>query len=170
MLDLTNYYLGETKDNQNINGRDEYYQACLRMVRQSGRYLDIVSRELDPFIYDQNDLVKAVKQLVIENRHSKVRILLAEPYKVLQRGHRLIDLAFDLSSYIELRKHSIENKEFNEGILIADRIGYVYRKNDARYESKFNFNDLRFSNELLNQFNELWETAKPDPNLRRVMI
>ena len=170
MQDLTNFYLGETKNTVTIDSREEFNLASLRMTRQTGRFLDIISRELDPFIFDQKDFVLAVKQLVIGNRHAKVRILLAEPSKIIHRGHRLIDLALDLSSFIELRKHSHENNEFNEGILIADRIGYVHRKNDARYEAKFNFNDLRHSNELLTKFEELWETAKPDPNLRRVTI
>lgn len=170
MQELINFHLGESKEHKNIDSRDENFQSSLRMARQAGRFLDIISRELDPFIYDQKEFVTAVKQLVIGNRHAKVRILLAEPEKIMHRGHRLIDLAFDLSSYIELRKHSQENKDFNEGILIADRVGYIHRKNDARYEAKFNFNDMRFSSELLSKFDELWETAKPDPNLRRVTI
>lgn len=170
MQDLTEYKLGETKDSRNIETKRENLHASLVMAQQAYRFLDIFSRELDPFIYDQKDFVLAVKQLAIKNRHSKIRILIAEPARVIQRGHRLVDLALDLSSFIEIKKLSTDNKDFNEGILIVDKIGFVHKNNDARYEAKYNFNDMRTSHTLLNKYDELWETAKPDPNLRRVCI
>ncbi len=170
MLNLSNYVLAETKQADEINNREENASTAETMAKQATRFIDICSRELDPFIYDQTGLVIAVKKLAISNRHAKIRILLAEPERIIKRGHRLLDLAFDLTSFIELRKLSHENKDFNEGILIADRAGYIHRKNDARYEGKFNFNDLKFSQQLLSKFDDLWETAKPDPNLRRVTI
>lgn len=170
MFNLNNYVLAETKQPEELTTREANQFAAEAMAKQATRFLDICSRDLDPFIYDQADFVKAVKKIAISNRYAKIRILLAEPERIIKRGHRLLDLAFHLSSFIELKKLSYDNKDFNEGILIADKAGYIHRKNDGRYEGKFNFNDLKFSQQLLSKFDELWETAKPDPNLRRVAL
>ena len=84
--------------------------------------------------------------------------------------HRLLDLSSKLPSFIELRKISPEYKNFNKAMLIADEIGYLYRENANRYEGKINFNSPRECKNLLDKFDEMWETALIDKNLRRIHI
>ena len=55
-------------------------------------------------------------------------------------------------------------------MLIADEIGYLYRENANRYEGKINFNSPRECKNLLDKFDEMWETALIDKNLRRIHI
>ena len=69
-----------------------------------------------------------------------------------------------------MRKPAPEYKKFNEAVLIADEIGYLFRENVERYKGKVNFNSRRESKYLLEVFDDMWEKAKPDPNLRRMHI
>lgn len=170
MNDFKDFTLSETNETRQVDSRQDNYFATLAMIDQGKQTLNIFSHDLDPYIYDQKNLVQAVKHLVINNRHSKVRILIADPARVIQRGNRLVDLAFDLSSYIELRKPGPDHKDFNEGLFIIDQTAYIHRKNINRYEATLNFNDRRQSKQLLSLFDGMWESAKPDPNLRRVTI
>ncbi len=171
MLDFSEYELGRSTEGAiQIKTREENAAACLEMVKQCQQKLAIISHDLDPFVYDQFELVEALRKLVTNNRYVEVRILVFEPEKIVRRGHKLIDLAGKISSFIEMRKPSVEYKKFNEAVLIADEVGYVFRENIERYKGKLNFNNRRESKYLLDVFNDMWDKAKPDPNLRRMHI
>ena len=54
--------------------------------------------------------------------------------------------------------------------MVADEMGFIHRMNGERYEGTANFKDRRQSAEFLNQFEEMWQQATPDPNFRKVML
>jgi len=171
MSDFSDYTLGKsTDDGIKITSRQENTAAALELVTQAKQKLAIISQELDPNVYDQTDFLDALRKLAINNRYVEIRIIVFEPELITRRGHKLLDLAGKISSYIELRKVSSKYKSFNESVLIADEIGYLYRESADRYRGTVNFNNRRESKHLLGVFDNMWETAKPDPNLRRVHI
>jgi H2-forming N5,N10-methylenetetrahydromethanopterin dehydrogenase-like enzyme len=171
MQDFSEYTLGESSaDAIKITTREENAAAALELVKQTRQKLAIISQELDPNVYDQADFVEAMRQLAVNNRFVEIRIIVFEPELIVRKGHKLLDLAGKISSFIEMRKVSSKYKSFNESVLIADDVGYLYRESTERYKGKVNFNSRRESKHLLDVFNEMWETAKPDPNLRRVHI
>ena len=171
MYNFADYTLGESADEVvKIDTRQENADAALELVKQCQLKLAIISHELDPFIYDQLDFLEALRNLALRSRHVQIRILVFEPELIVRRGHKLIDLAGKISSYIEMRKPAPEYKKFNEAVLIADEIGYLFRENVERYKGKVNFNSRRESKYLLEVFDDMWEKAKPDPNLRRMHI
>jgi H2-forming N5,N10-methylenetetrahydromethanopterin dehydrogenase-like enzyme len=171
MKDFSEYTLGESSEDAfKITTREENAAAALELVKQCKQKLAIISQELDPNVYDQADFVEAMRQMAIKNRFVEIRIIVFEPELIVRKGHKLLDLAGKISSFIEMRKVSSKYKSFNESVLIADDVGYLYRENTERYKGKVNFNSRRESKHLLDVFNEMWETAKPDPNLRRVLI
>ena len=171
MHNFADYKLGESSDETlNIDTRQENADAALELVKQSKLKLAIISRELDPFAYDQADFLDALRKLALNGRYVEIRILVFEPELILRKGHKLLDLAGKISSYIKILKPSDEYNKFNEAVLIADEVGYLYRENAERYKGKVNFNSPRESKYLLEVFNDMWDKAKPDPNLRRMHI
>lgn len=171
MHDFSEYRLGESSDKTiDVVTRDDNAEATLELVKQCKQKLAIISHELDPLVYDQADLVEAMRQLALKGRNVQIRIIVFEPEMIVRRGHKLVDLAAKVSSFIEIRKVAKEYKSFNESVLIADNSGYLYRESIERYKGKLNFNGRRESKHLLDAFNTMWETAKPDPNFRRVHI
>ncbi len=171
MNDFSDYTLGESTDDAvKVTTRDENADAALELVKQTRQKLAIISQELDPLVYDQADFIEALRKLVVNNRYAEVRIIVFEPQLIVQKGHKLLDLAGKISSFIEFRKVSEKYKSFNESVLIADKVGYLYRESTERYKGKVNFNSRRESKHLLDVFDEMWETAQPDTNLRRMHI
>ncbi|HIF51439.1 MAG TPA: hypothetical protein EYQ42_07945 [Thiotrichaceae bacterium] len=171
MIDFAEYTLGESsEDALTITSREENAAVTLEMVKQCKQKLDIISQELDPNVYDQADFLEILRKLAINSRHVEIRIIVFQPQLIVSRGHKLIDLAGKVSSYIEIRKASTQYISFNESVLIADEVGYIYRESTERYRGKVNFNARRESKHLLDVFDSMWETAKPDPNLRRMHI
>jgi len=171
MRNLDEYILGaSTSDASKVETRQENADAALALVKQCGLKLAIISHQLDPFVYDQTEFVEAIKQLALKGRYVDIRILTFEPTLIVRRGHKLVELARKLSSYIEIRKPSSQYKSFNEAVLIADEIGYLFRESAEQYRGKVNFNGRRESKHMLDVFNSMWETSKPDPNFRRMHI
>lgn len=162
--------LGKTDEVVAIDTVDHHRDAALRMVQQARFNVEIVSRLLDPPVYDTAEFVDAMTKLILGRRGMKVRILVFDPLSVVQRGHRLVDLAGNLSSFIEMRKPSIEHANFNGSLLMADAKGYILRESTERYEGTVNFHDRAVSKNLLEAFEEMWARAEADPNLRRMIL
>jgi hypothetical protein len=164
------YILGETDDDVQIETSEDNRIATLRMTEQASRSIDIISRNLDPAIYNTPEFVEAAKQLVLKSKKNRIRILTNEPNVIVKRGHRLVDLALDLSSYIEIKVPAPEHAQMDEQLLVLDETGYIYRGFSERYEGRFNFNDKRASRLFMHEFDEIWEKARPDPNFKRALL
>lgn len=142
------------------------------MAGRTRRHLDIVSRSLEPVVYDQPEFLEAVQKLVLSARgRAKVRILVLNPEALISRGnHRLVDLVMRVSSYMEIRHPCLDHREFNEAMLIADEIAVIHRKQADRYEGIANFNSPRRATQLSETFEMLWQNAELDTHFRRLML
>ena len=171
MIDFSEYTLGHCTDGTiNIQTRQENADAALALATQAKQKIAVISSELDAFVYARPEYVNAVKNMVLGNHRAEVRVVVMEAGLLSQRGHKLLDLAGKLSSFIELRKVASEYRYLNEAVMIVDNVGYLFRENREHYRGKVSFNSRPESKALLEVFDSIWETATPDPNLRRVMI
>ena len=153
-----------------FDNSDELRAIVLRMVTDCARTLDITSRHLDPAIYDHADFIEAVKQVALNNRLARIRIIVTDTGPMISRGHRLLTLSTRLSSYIELRKPGRDYRHFNEAMLIADKRAYCHRQFADRYDGMANFDDQRRASDLTGKFEEIWERADIDANFRRLHL
>jgi len=170
MYTFDNYELGVTDDSVTIESRDEIRFATIKMVQQSRDSIEIISRDLDSQIYDTQEFIDAVRRVVLENHHARVRIIVINAKVIIKQSHRLVNLAMDLSTFIDIRKPSIEHSGFNEAIFLADGCGYIHRLKSDRYGGTVNFNDRRNTRYLLDHFNEMWAKSLSDMNLRKLHI
>lgn len=153
-----------------LASRDEVKIINIALTQQTSRYIDIISKYLDPGIFDTPDFIEAIKQLSISSKFTKIRILIKDSEPMTKNGHRIIDLIQQLTSSIEVRKISEEYKSYNEAFVLFDGKGVIYLAHADRYEGFANFNRPRLATELSNFFNEVWEHSEPDVNLRRLYI
>ena len=170
MINIDNYKLGVTQELLQIDSFDGNRIVTAAMAQQCQRTLDIVSRLLDPPVFNTTDFTEAVKRFATKNRKPRIRIIVFDPETIVKNGHRLVDLAGRLSSFIEIRKSGNDYKDYNECLLLADETAFLHRINAERYEATANFNDRRQSKYYLKQFDTMWDVATPDPNLRRVNL
>lgn len=161
----------KTGDNDiSLAHRDEVKIINIALAQQSTRSLDILSKHLDPGVFDNTDFIDAVKQLSISSRFTKIRILIGDSDPMTKNGHRIIELIQQLTSSIEVRQISEEYKSYNEAFSLFDGKGIIYLRYADRYDGFANFNRPRLVAELSNFFNEVWEHSSPDSNLRRLHI
>jgi hypothetical protein len=165
--DFEHFVLKQDSQTVDIDTSEACRLAALSMVRQAARSIDIVSRHLDPQMYDDREFCAAVSRLIVGAQRARVRVLLRHTDPIVKRGHRLVTLSQRLSSFIEMRVPAKEFDEHNAAFLIVDTAGVVYRTHSDRFEGTANFNDPRAAHDLGRQFEEMWQTAVPDGNLRR---
>jgi len=155
-----------------FSSRLEVANLTAQMAGRVRRHLDIVSRSLEPAVYETKEFLEAAQRLVVSGRgRARVRILLLNPEALLARGdHRLVNLALRVSSYMEIRRPGPDHVEFNEAMLIADRMGVIHRKLSDRYEGIANFRNPQRAAHLSDSFESIWTHAEPDPHFRRLML
>lgn len=170
MIQFNEYSLGGSGSELNLDTREDNRLATLEMIRQARLRVDIVSRDLDPAIYDQPALIDVFKNMILENRRARVRIIVFDAQALARRGHQLLKLAGDLSSFIEIRQGSREHEQYSEAMLVADECGYIHRLLWNRYEANANFNDRHQCKLLLNIFENMWDHATSSVYLRRLSI
>lgn len=162
--------LGEDAQAIRVDTGAELRAASVALARAARRRLEIVSRHLDPTVYDNPEFGEAMSRFVLDSRRARVHIIIMDSTPILGTGHRLIDLAQRLSSFIEIRNPSRVHASYNQAFLLADRTGSVHRELADRYEGVVNFNDRRTAMALGDTFDEMWTQGEPDPNMRRLRL
>ena len=170
MIDFNQCILGESQEKLTIDTLEENRLGAIALAGQAKRTLHIFSYDLEPLIYDNNEFVEAAKNLAIGDSHSYVQIILQDSRKIIDNGHRLVELARRISSSIQIRKTPPELKAHAQAFLIADKTGLLYRSIGERFEGHVNFNDRFECKHLLDFFASTWEHSNPDPELRRLHI
>jgi len=168
--DNKNYKFKKGENDISLSSRDEVKIINIAMAQQTSRTIDIISRHLDPAIFDTPDFIDAIKNLSIVSKFTKIRILIKDSDPMTKNGHRLIELIQQLTSSIEVRKISEEYKSYGEAFTLFDGKAVIYLRHSDRYEGLANFNRPRLAIELSNFFNEVWEHSTPDENLRRLHL
>lgn len=170
MYTFENYELGRTDDVVTIETREENRFATIRMMQRCRHSIEIISRQLDSQIYDTQEFIDGIRRIVLDNHFARIRIIVLDPRIIIKQNHRLVNLAMDLSTYIEIRKPGLEHSGFNEALFLADSCGYIHRRKSDRYEGNVNFNDPRTCRYQQDHFNEMWNKAQTDMNLRKLHI
>ena len=144
--------------------------AGRELVKQARYTLDIVSRDLDHKLYDNDDFVSAVKELATSGPKAKIRILIQDSDKTIKQGHRIIDLARKLTSFIEIRIQGKRFKEFNEAWLIVDNKAWIRRAYADKYPADIDYSATRELKDVAKSFDSMWYEASNDPNFRQLSI
>ena len=168
--DLSDCILAETRTLYTVSQLSENLSAIEHLLQQSQHSIDIFSHMLDHRVFDQDGVLDAIRAMVVVNPRARVRILVREPQFMINNGHRIMELARRLSSYIEIRQTHEHYAQTSRMFVIADQRGYLYKESDERYEGLVNFNDPATSREWLNTFNEAWEHSQALSDFRRLHI
>jgi hypothetical protein len=134
------------------------------------RELMIVSGVLEPRLYDQQPFLDGVRRLATSGRRARIRILVAEVERAVGADHRLLELARRLSSFIEIRRLAPDDADTQDHFLLADCRRLLRQQTaDARLAQFWPDAPLR-GREAARWFDERWQRAVLDPNLRRLWL
>lgn len=152
--------------------RSEQARAAAIAIAGAARHgLWLVSPDLEAAIYDDDDLVEAVKRVARAGRGVTVRVLVGDIKSALQNGHRLLDLAQRLPSLIEVRRPRLEESgPLDAALLFNDRGGWMRRADTASFDGEGHHQDAPRVRQLLASFQRAWDRAEPETRLRVLKI
>ena len=160
----------QSPDYRELTSSEDNRQAAVQLASQARRSLALFTRDLDPAIYDTQEFIAAVQQLALRSRYTRIRIVVIDPVAAVKDGHRLIELARRLSTYIEIRRPSEDHAKLPDSFLISDDTGLLYRPLANRYEGFADpYNPFEARNRL-RSFDEIWEQAEPEQEFRRLSL
>lgn len=144
--------------------------AAIDIANAARRSLVLLTLDMESGVFDTAEFLEAVKQLAISSRFASVRILVQDPTRAVKDGHRLVELARHLSSYIEIRRPHGEHRKLSETFLVADEYALLYRTLATRYDGIADMHDPVMAREKLKLFSTIWEKSEVEPEIRRLGI
>lgn len=145
-------------------------EAAIAVAGQARRKLCLLTYDLEPQIYNADGFIEAVRAVATSGRYAKVRILVQDSRRAVQEGHRLIELARRLSSFIEIRNPHAADAKIIESYLLADQRALLHRKQADRYEGFVDLDNPLETRRKFREFMEIWNRAIADPEMRRLGI
>jgi hypothetical protein len=146
----------------------EFRDAACELARSARLQLNILTYTFEREIYGHPDFVQAVQKLATQHARAKVRILIHSPEWASRSGHRLVELARRLSSFIELRELNEQDRQLTSEVLIADENALLYRESPDTLQARYFPDDPRQASQWLRRFEGLWAGGEIVQGLRRL--
>ncbi len=165
-----NFMLGVTAEPVNVDTRQLNRDAMLKLISTAQNQIDIISRHLDPTIFNQEDFIHNASDFIRRTKTSKIRILVHDTDTMVKYNHRILGLSQRVSSKIEIRTICSDYSQFNQSYLVADTLGYIHNLKGDLYDAEVNFNNSDKSKELTETFKSIWELSQQEAEVRRLCI
>jgi hypothetical protein len=130
------------------------------------RLISIYTPDLEPDLYDQSPFLEVIKHFVLTRSFSKVRVLLAEPTRVMRDSNRFVAMGRRLSSCIDIRFVAAQSPQRASAYLIADDRGIVYRMRADTWDGVADINNAAAARQYLQEFDQVWNASAVDHGLR----
>lgn len=153
-----------------LSSADETREAACEVARVAQRWINILTPDLEPGIYDSEPFVDVVKRLVLAKRFARVRVLISDPPRTARNGNRLVGLGRRLDTYIEFRNVHDDYRHHREAFLIADDTALLYRVDHARWEGIADTYEPAVARRYLTLFEEIWNASETARELRQLRV
>ena len=144
----------------------EVRAAVNEIAATAQRLISIYTPDLEPELYDQTAFLEVIKHFVLTRSFSKVRVLLAEPTRVMRDSNRFVAMGRRLSSCIDIRYVAAQAPQRASAYLIADDRAIVYRLRADTWDGVADINNPTAARLYLQEFDQVWNASAADHGLR----
>lgn len=149
----------------------ELIRATDAMVAQASETLRILSHDTEPELYDRPEFAGLVSSLISRrSKVAKVRILIRDPARAVQRNHRLVALWHRFPSFIDLRELRDEYARTREAFVVVDDIGLIRRPEFESPAAVVTFRNLNTGRDRAGWFDEAFARGAASRALRRLSL
>ena len=146
----------------------EVRSAVCQVAASAQRLISIYTPDLEPDLYDQTAFLEVIKHFVLARSFAKVRVLLAEPTRVMRDSNRFVAMGRRLSSCIDIRYVAAEARQRASAYLIADDRAIVYRMRADTWDGVADINNPPAARIYLQEFDQIWDASAPEHGLRAI--
>lgn len=144
----------------------EVRAAVNEIAATAQRLISIYTPDLEPDLYDQTAFLEVIKHFVLTRSFSKVRVLLAEPTRVMRDSNRFVAMGRRLSSCIDIRYVTAQAPQRASAYLIADDRAIVYRMRSDTWDGIADANNPAAARLYLQEFDNIWNASAAEHGLR----
>jgi hypothetical protein len=144
----------------------EVRAAVNEIAATAQRLISIYTPDLEPDLYDQSAFLEIIKHFVLTRSFAKVRVLLAEPTRVMRDSNRFVAMGRRLSSCIDLRYVAAQSQQRASAYLIADDRAIVYRMRADTWDGVADIDNQTAARLYLQEFDQVWNASAAEHGLR----
>jgi len=148
----------------------ETLDATVGMVDKTHRRIAIFSTDLDPDIYNDERFLEAIKRLTLGKPFVRIRVLIANPGRVVRNGNPFVQLARRLSACIEFRNAHEEYRDHREAFFIADETALIYRVDSRKWDGIADSHEPAVARRYLGMFDEVWNASRTEMEMRELRV
>jgi hypothetical protein len=164
------FVLGASQSPLHLNDADGHRRVVLAMVQQAQRSIHLYSPNLDPAVFDDAAVEDALTRFLLRSKNCQLLILVQDTSLAVRNGHALVRLAQKLSSRVRIKVPSEDQRDYSGAFFVADGMGYIRQPVATRYAAEAGFKAPFEARKLLQYFQEVWDRADADPQLRRLFL
>ncbi len=153
-----------------LNNINDFRCQASIIAQKAHRQIRILSPSLDPNIFDNDALKSNLLNFARQHPYAEIHILVQNPQLLVQNSHRLLNLYHRLPSRVQMRTLNPECQTSHTEFMITDQAGILYKQTLNRYTGYAVYWSPVNATELANDFDTLWNSSEPDPELRRMPI
>lgn len=169
---LAGFRLGESETQLRLDGAEQFQRATATLLQQARRKLYILTPDLEPERFNNDDFRRQLLAFVRRSRHSDARLLLADPAIAIRWGHRVVALSRRLPSQLRIRQLGEDDIAAcrQEAWIVADGMGLLRRDGSDGYQGSLVAKAIPHAQRAAERFLELWERSHEVPDFRHLDI
>lgn len=153
-----------------LDDAKSFNEQAKLLVSKAQRQIRIFSKNLDPRVYDNEELYQLMLAFARAHAYAEVHILVGNPHLLVQNSHRLLHLFHRLPSRIQIRSLGSNVKTLHTDFMLIDQAGILYNQSSGRYAGYAVYHAPLEAMELINEFDNMWNHSEPNPELRQLPI
>jgi len=153
-----------------LDSRDDFCEYIDTLLIEGRRNVKILSRELEPSLYNRESCVRALSALARAHPLAQVEILVKDSQNLVEQGHQIVRLAQRLPSKISIRRLSIEPEDDAMAFMIVDRDGLLFKNDENSMQGFANLQAGAEIKNLMDVWERLWQNSEADPQLRPLSL
>jgi len=157
-----------------LDGLDDSRKAFLTLLAGMSRTLNAYVPVVRPELYNDADVLAALRHRVVSQPKVRVQLLLPPAYAWRSACPGLVRLNEQLTTALILRtpnrEETPDQPQLGQGFLIADERALLHLSDPRRLLGAYYPEPTGRTRELLNLFRGVWDRAQADPELRRLGI
>jgi predicted GNAT family N-acyltransferase len=153
-----------------FDGYSDCLQALQRVIESARRRLLILNPYLDHELFDHQDIAHAISELARSAPRVDIQILIYNSQLIVERGHKLLDLARRLDQKITIRVLSELPNSASSSFACADLDGYWLLPSYEKYSGIADLHNPVTCKRLTDVFETAWQKSRPDPELRLLRL
>ena len=160
---------GNTQNDILLDNNNDVRDSINALTESALRTIKIFTPDLQRDLYDNDIFRENLLSFVRGNRHANIQILVTDSSFAIHQGHRLIRLAQQLTTAMQIRITPEDYQETSMAFMLVDHSDFIFKPNSTA-SSTLSSSCKHRGSKLLEFFTPAWEHAQIDPQIRQVSI